>query len=270
MYLGIDVGGTKTLLAVFDENGQILKQFKFSTPEKYEEFLSELQKALQEFKDLQIKACCCALPGRIDRNQGIGIRFGNFAWQNIPIKQDVSRLLGTDHVLVENDAKLAGLYEAINHKEYKKVVYITIGTGIGIGIIANGNIVPELADSEIGNMLINYEGGLQKWEAFASGRAFQERFGMKASEAEDPDIWDQYTNDLVVGFDAALAAFQPDVVIVGGGVGAHFDKFGSLLAEKIAKTKSKMVPVPPIIQATKPEEAVIYGCYEYIRQKIGV
>ena len=264
------MGGTKTLLAVFDENGQILKQFKFPTPEKYEDFLSKLQKALQEFKEYQFVACCCALPGRIDRNQGIGVRFGNLTWQNIPIKQDVSRLLGTDHVLVENDAKLAGLYEAINHKEYKKVVYITIGTGIGIGVITNSNIVSELADSEIGNMLINYEGSLQKWEDFASGRAFQKRFGMKASEANNPTIWERYTDDLVVGFDAALAVFQPDVVIIGGGVGAHFDKFGSLLAEKIAKIRNRMVPIPPIIKATKPEEAVIYGCYEYIRQKLGV
>ncbi|MBI2008821.1 ROK family protein [Candidatus Saccharibacteria bacterium] len=270
MYLGIDVGGTKTLLAVFDENGQISRQAKFPTPPDYENFLQELKKTLAEFKDFQIKACCCALPGRLDRSRGIGVRFGNLGWQNIPIKQDVSRLLGLDYVFIENDAKLAGLYEAINHKEYKKVVYVTIGTGIGIGIITNGNIVPELADSEIGNMLINHNGSLQKWEAFASGKAFQERFGLKASEANNPTIWERYTDDLVVGFDAALAAFQPDVVIIGGGVGAHFDKFGSLLAEKIAKIRNRMVPIPPIIKAAKPEEAVIYGCYVFLRQKLGI
>src|SRR3990167_6343616 len=266
MFLGIDVGGTKTLLAVFDENGQILKQFKFPTPQKYEDFLTELEKALQELKNYQIRACCCAIPGRIDRKRGIAISLGNLLWQNIAVKEDLSKILGSVEIFIENDANLAGLYEALNHKEYKKIVYLTIGTGIGVGIIIDGKIDPEFADSEVGNMMLEHDGKLQKWEDFASGKALKERYGKLASEIEDPKIWAKYVEDLVTGFEATLAAFQPEMVIVGGGVGAHFNKFGEILIKRLKGLDNKMVPIPPIIQAKRPEEAVIYGCYDYIIQ----
>lgn len=264
------MGGTKTLLAVFSPEGQILKQAKLATPKKYNEFLSELKNALPEFEEYHFTAGCCALPGRIDRKNGVGVRLGNLAWQNVPIKDDLESILGSIRVFIENDAKLAGLSEALNHKEYKKVVYLTISTGIGIGIIINGKIDPDLADSEVGNMLLEHNGKLQKWEDFASGRAFKERYGKLASETENPKIWSEYVDSLVVGFDATLAAFQPEIVIVGGGVGAHFDKFGSLLIDRLKKLTNKMVPIPPIVQAKRPEEAVIYGCYDFIRQSLGV
>jgi len=266
MYLGIDVGGTKTLGAVFNAEGQILARQKFSTPDKYEAFTSELQKALQNFSEYEISACCCALPGRIDRKNGIGVRMGNLVWQNVPIKKDLESMLGQINIYVENDAKLAGLSEALNHKKYKKVVYLTIGTGIGIGIIIDGKINPEFADSEVGNMMLEHNGKLQKWEDFASGKALKERYGKLASEIDDPKIWAKYVEDLVTGFEATLAAFQPEMVIVGGGVGAHFNKFGEILIKRLKGLDNKMVPIPPIIQAKRPEEAVIYGCYDYIIQ----
>src|SRR5258708_3241436 len=130
MYLGIDVGGTKTLLAAFGGSGQILKEARFETPKKNPDFLSELSKVLAEFTDYHFAACCCAIPGKVDRKNGVGVVFGNLAWHDAPIKSDVSRLLHGAKVWVENDSNLAGLYEAtVFHKKYKKVLYITIGTG---------------------------------------------------------------------------------------------------------------------------------------------
>ncbi|MBI2592081.1 ROK family protein [Candidatus Saccharibacteria bacterium] len=268
MFLAIDVGGTKTLLAVFDNHGKIMQQSKLATAQEYPKFINELKNTVSLFKEHQIVACCCALPGRLDRERGVGLSFGNLAWENVPIKRDISKLLDGADVMIENDAKLAALSEALNHKEYKKIVYITIGTGIGFGIIINGKIEPEFADSEIGHMVLNHNGKLQKWESFASGKALKERYGKQASEIDDPAIWKEYVDDLVIGFDIVLAAFQPELVIVGGGVGAHFNKFGSLLIQKLQTLDNKLVPIPPIIQAQRPEDAVIYGCYDFIRQKI--
>lgn len=270
MYLGIDVGGTKTLLAVFDENRRILKQHRFPTPQKYQDFLVKLQEALQEFKNYQIKACCCAIPGKVDRKKGLAIHLGNLTWQKVPIKNDLELMLGHIQVYVENDANLAGLYEAsLYHNQYNKVLYLTIGTGIGIGIIINSKIDPEFADSEVGNTVIEHDGKLRRWEDFSSGRALKSRYGKLASEIDDPKIWSEYVDSLIVGFDAALAAFQPEIVIVGGGVGAHFNKFGHLLVKRLKELDNKMVPIPPIVQAKRPEEAVIYGCYAFIRQQLG-
>ena len=271
MFLGIDVGGTKTLLAVFDENGQILKQFKFPTPQKYEDFLSELRKSLQEFKDYQVYACCCAVPGKVDRKNGVGVVYGNLAWHNSPIRDDISQLLGIANILVENDCNLAGLYEALlylNH--YKKVLYITIGTGIGDAEIIDGMIDLTFADSEAGQTLLDYDGKLVRWEDIASGRSLVARYGKKGSEIDDPMIWQQFAKDLTLGLVELVAVMQPDVIIIGGGIGTHFNKYGNFLIAELKKHEGPMVPIPPVIAADKPEEAVIYGCYTFIRQKLGV
>ncbi len=266
MYLGIDVGGTKTLLAVFSAEGKILKKYKFPTPKKYQDFLNDLKKDLSQFNEYHISACCCAIPGKVDRQKGVGLVFGNLGWHNAPIKNDLGSLLNHAKILVENDSNLAGLHEAlIFHKQYKKVLYITIGTGIGDGIIIDGKIDPDFADSESGQMVLNYNGRLTRWEDIASGRALVERYGKKASEIDDPEIWQQFAKDLSLGLVELVAALQPDVIIIGGGIGTHFNKYADFLRAELKRHENKMVPMPPVIQANKPEEAVIYGCYDFIR-----
>lgn len=270
MYLGIDVGGTKTLLAVFDEHGQIQRQYKFPTPKQYADFISQLKTELQNFKGYQIKACCCAVPGIVDRQNGKGIVYGNLTWHDSPIKDDVSNTLGGIQVLVENDANLAGLYEASLYADrYKKVLYLGVGTGIGDAEIVDGQIEPNFADSEAGQTLIDYNGELLRWEDIASGRSLVSRYGKKGSEINDPKIWAQYAKDFALGLIELIAVFQPDAVIVGGGIGTHFNKYGELLQAELKRRETPMVKIPVLIKASRSEEAVIYGCYTFLRQKLG-
>ncbi len=258
------------MLAVFTPEGQIVKEQKFPTPKNYEDFLVELKKTLQEFMTHQLKACCCAVPGRVDRKNGIGVVYGNLAWHDSPIKKDITQLLGGIDVLVENDSNLAGLYEAVLYrKQYNKVLYMTIGTGIGDGVIIDGVIDPDFADSESGQTLLDYNGKLVRWEDIASGRALLARYGKKGSEIEDPKIWQQFASDLSLGLIELIAVMQPDVIIIGGGIGTHFNKYEGFLSTELKKHEAPLVPIPPIIQANKPEEAVIYGCYTFIRQTLG-
>jgi len=257
------------LLAIFDAGGKIIKEHKFPTPKKYPDFLSELKKSLEQFNEYHISICCCAIPGKVDRRSGIGLVFGNLAWRNTPIKEDLTSLLDHAKVLVENDSNLAGLHEAlIFHKNYKKVLYITIGTGIGDGIIIDGKIDPDFADSESGQMMLDYNGKLTRWEDIASGRALVERYGQTGSQIQDPKIWQQFAKDLSLGLIELVAALQPDVIIIGGGIGTHFNKYAQFLNAELKRHENPMVPIPPIVKANKPEEAVIYGCYDYIKQNI--
>ena len=269
MYLGIDVGGTKTLVAVFDEAGKALYQEKFPTPKSYDDFLKQLEATLKPLKlKFDFKYGCCAAPGYIDRKRGIAMRFGNLGWHNVPLQKDISHILGGVPVALENDAKLAGLSEALLvHDKYKKVLYITIGTGIGDGIIINGKIDPYLADSEAGRMIIEHDGKLHLWEELASGKAIQKRYGTKARDINDPKIWQEYTYLLAQGLGILVAVLQPEVMIIGGGVGTHFEKFGTLLNEELKKFENELVKIPPILKAKRPEEAVIYGCYDFIKQR---
>jgi glucokinase len=267
MYLAVDVGATKTLLAVFSEDGKVLHKQKIATNHSYQEFLVELKSALKsaDFSKFKISACCCAIPGVVDRAKGEGTYFGNLPWKNTPITTDIKKIVGV-RVLIENDANLAGLSEALNHKRYKKVLYITLSTGIGSGFIVEGKIDKAYEDSEDGHMVLEHEGKLQEWEDFASGKALVERFGKKAEQLDNPFAWKKYARDVARGLEVILAVVKADVVIIGGSVGAHLEKFIEPLNKELRETVDNMVPIPPIIKAARAEEAVIYGCYEFIKQ----
>jgi predicted NBD/HSP70 family sugar kinase len=268
MYLGIDIGATKTLFAVFDTAGKLVFEHKIKTPQDYEQFKVEVKTALAtELAQYQFSHCCCAVPGWIDFKTGVALAFGVLPWQNAPIKSDMETLLPSAQILIHNDAKLAGLSEAlILHDMYKKIMYLTISTGIGGGVIINDIIDPTFSNFEPGQMQFEYKGKTMQWEDIASGRTLKERYGKLASEIEDETIWKDFAGLVAMGLEELLATIQPDVVIFGGGVGAHFEKFKDFLEEDLNAINNPLVPVPPLVKAHRPEEAVIYGCYDYIKQ----
>jgi predicted NBD/HSP70 family sugar kinase len=137
-----------------------------------------------------------------------------------------------------------------------------------MGYIVDGKIDPLLQDSEPGQMIIEDNDQYLKWEAAASGRALYARYGQKASEITDPKIWREYSKPLALGINELAAITTPQIIIIGGGVGAHYEKFSKYLDDELEKLSSAMVPKPRIIKAKRAEEAVVYGCYEYIKQKI--
>jgi predicted NBD/HSP70 family sugar kinase len=268
LYAGVDVGGTKTLVALFSKSGQILQQLKFPTPKSYPKFLKELKSTLDELvTGRQTTVICIAAPGLLDRGRGIGLEFGNLPWRNVKLVADIQKLVPDAEVLIENDSNLAGLSEALLVQDkYKKVLYLTISTGIGDGIIVRGIIDPDFANSEPGHMVLEHDGKLTKWEDFASGRALVAQTGKLAERITDEKVWYRFSKYLAQGIDPLVAAVKPDVIIIGGGVGSYFERFGHFLAHELKKYENNMVKMPPIIKAKRPEEAVIYGCYDYIRQ----
>jgi predicted NBD/HSP70 family sugar kinase len=269
-YLAIDIGGTKTLFAVFDPSGKLTAEHKIETPKDYEQLKTSIGAVLRkELGQYRFTHCCCAVPGWIDFKHGIAVGFGNLPWQNVHIKKDLEDLMPGVAVMIHNDAKLAGLSEAhILQPTYRKVLYLTVSTGIGGGIIIDGYIDPNFANFEPGQMQFNYQGKLVKWEDFASGRSLKEHYGHLASEITDEKIWREFAQLIALGLEELLATVQPEVVVFGGGVGAHFEKFKDFLEEDLNAIKNPLVPVPPLVKAQRPEEAVIYGCYDYIRQNV--
>lgn len=267
MYAGIDVGGTKTLVAVFNGQGKLLESLKFATPSTYPEFTTELAKTVAKLSTKKFTAAATAIPGKVDRRRGVGIAFGNLPWTDIPIEADVEKILNCPSY-IENDANLAGLSEALAVKaKYHKVLYITVSTGIGGVLVINGVIDPNTQDAEIGHILLEHRGKLVRWQEFASGKAIVARFGKRASEIEDPAAWYVIARNIAIGLIDLLAVYTPDAVIIGGGVGTHFKKFEDRLLEELKIYENPMVSVPPIMGAANAEEAVIYGCYELIQQR---
>jgi glucokinase len=268
MYLGIDVGGTKTLAASFDDEGNITGKVKFPTPRDYPKFLDDLKLNLAGLPVQEFERCAAGIPAmELDRAKGVGVRFGNLPWRNAPVRDDLSALCGCP-VLVENDAKLAGLSEALLLKDtYRRVLYMTVSTGIGFAFIDNGVIDTSFGDAGGRGMLLEHEGKQIAWEDFASGRAIVERYGQRASEITDDAVWRAVCQDLAQGMVLLIAEVRPEAIVIGGAVGAHFDKFGALLAYTIARQPLPAgAAAPKLLGARHAEEAGIYGCYDYIRQ----
>lgn len=269
MYLAVDIGGTKVLLAAFTNDGKLAESLRFPTPESYPDCIKQLKEELPKLGDHDFKAAGVAIPGKVDRVEGRGLAFGRLPWENVPIEHDVERIINAP-VVIENDANLAGLSEAILLKnEYSKVLYVTFSTGIGTGIIIKGIIDPSFADSEGGEIMIEYHDRLQKWEDVVSGRAIVKEFGKQAREITSETTWKHISRYMALGLIDLTALLQPEVIVIGGGVGSHFDRFGHLLQKELERYETPLIPLPVLRKAKRPEEAVIYGCYELVRSRYG-
>lgn len=269
MYLGIDIGGTKTLAASLDDYGVIQQKIKFPTNPDYPTFLTELQNAISELGEHDYRAAGVGMPAsEIDRVHGIGKRYGNLPWVDVPVQADIERITQLP-VALENDAKLAGLSESMLIRNHRKVLYITISTGIGTGLIVDNKIDANLADAGGANMLFHHHGSMQPWETFASGKAIVARFGKRAEDIHDAETWQIMAHDWRPGFLQLIAITDPDVIVIGGSVGVYFDRYHDILLKELKKYETPLLPIPPLLAAQRPEDAVVYGCYDYAVQCFG-
>lgn len=266
MFGAVDIGGTKTLVAVFGKKGEIVERVQFSTPKDYEEFKVELAKAVAKLATDDFLRVVTAIPGLVNRKKGIGVAFGNLPWEVVPIQHDLEQIFHSP-VVVENDAKLAALSEALLVKDdYRKVLYVTISTGIGGGYIIDGKIDPDFENIEPGHMLLEHNDRLVRWEKFASGKAVYEKYGKKFSDISDPQTWYVVARNIAVGLINLIATLTPEIIIIGGGAGAHLEKFKDRLDEELKIYENPLVRIPTIVKAQRAEDAVIYGCYEFAKQ----
>lgn len=269
MYLGIDIGGTKTLVAVLDSHGVIKQKIKFPTPPDYAEFLKQLQQTIGQLDQKEFKAAGVGLPtNNFDRKRGVAITFGKLPWTVVPIKHDIHKIVGRP-VFIENDAKLAGLSEAMLLKQYSKVLYVTISTGIGTALVVDRVIDVNVGDPGGSMLMLEHHGKLQKWESFASGSAIVRRYGKRAEDIHDDKIWQTVSHDVARGLLELIAIMQPEIIVFGGGVGTYFERYGKFIEAELARYETPASPMPQLIKAQRPEEAVIFGCYDYVKQQLG-
>lgn len=267
MIVAVDIGGTKTLVASFIDGLHVANEERFPTPQDEHEFITMLGATLQNFGTENADAICVAVPGIIDEN-GVVLRCGNLPWTNFPLKQRLAENFSCP-IYINNDAKLAGLAETHSLAQIPPLsVYVTVSTGIGTGIIVDGRLLQPLAGSEGGHMLLQTPTGFQEWEDFASGKAIYESHGKLARDIQDPHEWHNIVENLALGFQTLIPLLQPNIIIIGGSVGRYFDRFGPLLLETLKSRMPAFIPIPPIVQAQHPDEAVVYGCYYYATHQV--
>ncbi len=265
MILTIDVGGTKVLSAVFNDSGEMIDSEKIKTPKNYSDFVAavgeSVEKLLQKNAGEPV-ACGVAMPGLFDRSSGVVESFGNLDWTNVPVVEDFSKFIECPIVL-ENDAKAATVAEADALKDkFSRVLYITVSTGIGIGLVVDGQLDHSISDAGGTGIVLEHDGKIQSWEELASGKAIVKRTGKMAKDIDDPSEWYVIARNIALGLVDVIAMTSPECVVIGGSVGSHLPKFKVQLENELKIFTSKMISeTPEIRQAQHPEQAVVYGCY---------
>ncbi len=264
MLIAVDTGGTKTLVAGFNSDGEIIKSEKFPTSKNQSKYLEQLTGSIKNILGNKetADAIVVALPGII--KEGVAIWCNNLKWSNFDVATPLKKAFPGIDVLVENDANLAGLAETRTLDPMPvSSLYVTISTGIGTGMITNGKIDPGLRNSEGGHALVEYDGIVRQWETFASGQAIYKTYGKYARDIHSKRAWEHIADRISRGFIAVIPIIQPDIIIIGGSIGTYFERYSKLLNDILIERLPPHIVTPKIIAASHPEEAVIYGCYYY-------
>lgn len=267
MLITIDTGGTKTLIASFNNRGVCTSQEKFPTPKDSDEYLELIETNIAQLAgNKPLDAISVAVPGVVKK--GVVEWCTHLPWQNFAVQKKLQARFGVP-VFVENDANLAGLAETkALPQRYDNSLYVTISTGIGMGLIIDHAIHPALTITEPEDMILEYDGKLRSWGSIASGRSIKQTYGKFARDISDKKIWDQIADKISRGFLVLVPTLNPDIIIIGGSIGTHFDKYELQLEQILREKLHPMIAVPPIRRAVHPEEAVIYGCYYYAVQAL--
>ena len=279
--LGIDLGGTNIVASVVDDNYKILSTAKRKTncPRPAEEIVDDMAAAALEAIELagvkkeEIEAAGVGAPGSIDPKNGIVIYSNNLNFRDVAMSEMLKERTGFDFYL-ENDANAAAYGEFIAGagKGANNFAMITLGTGVGGGVIIDGKIYSgsNYAGAELGHTVVAMDGemctcGRQGcWEAYASATALIRQTKQAMLKYADSIMWelcdndinkasgitafdamrrgdaagkmvvDKYINYIAVGIANNINIFQPEIICIGGGVSKEGDNLIIPLKEIVA------------------------------------
>jgi glucokinase len=232
----VDLGGTKTSIAIVDESGRILDKQKLPAIRSFESTVEQIAARHEQLKGNSIVAAGVIVPGIY--NSGTGNAWAPNLWgkdfhplharlqQHLSIPVEI----GSDRVATALAEQWLGVA-----REFRHVVFVAVGTGIGVGIIANGRPLDGAHGiaGAAGWMLI---GGAWKpeytacggWETEAAGPALARRAGKQTAEAaieaarrgdtRSLEAVRQTADYLAMGIGALIAILDPEIVVLGGGV----------------------------------------------------
>ncbi len=245
MYFGaLEAGGTKMVVAVGDENGRILEQRSIPTTTPDE----TMPKIIDYFRGKEIASLGVACFGPIDLNKasetyGYITSTPKTAWMNFDIVGCLKDALGIP-IGFDTDVNGSILGEITYGcaKGLTDAIYLTIGTGIGGGVMSNGRLLhgmlhPELGHIRIGKRADDKGSSVCPFhddclEGLASGVSIEKRWGKKGIELKDnKEVWELEADYIATALVNYCLTLSPQKIILGGGV-MHQKQLFSLIRDK--------------------------------------
>lgn len=266
MIIAVDIGSQTLIIASLDKTGAITKQMEFLTPVLANDCLGLIQATIaKDFTDKKPSAIVIGVPGVVRHHIVEWCSNLGDDWIGFDFRPELEKIFKVP-VLVENDANLGGLAEAVNITPTpKSLIYLSIGAGIGSGCVIDGKLPSALLDSEAGMMMLEYDGVVQTWENFASGKAISEAYNQLAKNIKNPAIWDAIADRISRGLLMLIPILQPRYIVIGGSIGSAFDQYQQTLNDLIDERLPVNLRRPQILPAKDPKLSVIYGCYQYFK-----
>jgi fructokinase len=245
IYGGIEAGGTKMICVIGDENGRILDRMQIPTKTPGE----TMPIMIDYFKGKDIKALGIACFGPIDLNRdsktyGYITSTPKLAWKNYDIvgafKKELGVPIGFD---TDVNGSLLGEITWGCAKGLTDALYLTIGTGVGGGVMAGGKLLHGMLHPELGHIKMavadgdTYKGKCPYhgtcFEGMAAGPAIEDRWGKKAVElADDDKVWDLESTYIAQALCTYILTLSPQIIILGGGV-MHQEQLFPLIRKKV-------------------------------------
>ncbi|MGN6216604.1 MAG: ROK family protein [Solirubrobacterales bacterium] len=309
--IGVDLGGTKMLVGVLSGTDCLYEQREASTGQTEDELVELLVREIEEAREARPDAAAVGLgiPATIDHDRGVAVAAVNLPLSNLPVREIVSERVGLP-VFVDNDGNVAALAEHLYGaaQGMPDIVMLTVGTGIGGGLILRGEIYRGStgAGAELGHVVIQADGPPCQGncpnhgcvEALASGTALgregkaaaesapESAIGQALAAGKEVDgklvteaalagdetaigVFDLIGSRLGVACSSFANIFQPDAIVVGGGVIAA----GDLLLEPARRELRERALTPmnetPILAATLGNDAGMIGAAALARIELG-
>jgi glucokinase len=261
IYIGLDVGGTKFLVASAGADGRILARAQEPTPPGVADGLALLERMAERVAGgRKIAAIGAAVGGPLDWQSGVVSPLHQPQWRGVPLAEHMRRRWGCPF-RVDVDTNLAALGEyRFGGARASRLLYLTVSTGMGGGFLIDGRIYrgpgpagvhPEVSHQSVPFRVAHPErvacecGASDCLEALVSGNAIRRIYGKPAEQLTD-DEWAEVGYNLGQGMRNFAAILAPELIVLGGGVALGGGEKLLAPARAVLNDRLRIVPIPEV------------------------
>ncbi|MGB9111940.1 MAG: ROK family protein [Acidimicrobiales bacterium] len=227
----VELGGTNCRVAIGDQSIAILEQDSFAIGDDPSNTIRRIAQWFER-QDRHVAAVGVASFGPLDPSHEMIAASPKLAWQRFPLRRALAAAIGAP-ILIETDVTSSVFAEWTlgAGRGLDTVLYVTVGTGIGVGAVVGGRIRCSGLQPEMGHMRIprgrdnDWPGDCafhsDCWEGIASGHALATRYGVPAEDLANETAWRLEAEYLALGVANLSCTYRPQRIVIGGGVPRH-------------------------------------------------